>query len=122
MATVKLGHDVRRHLDAVDHQVAAQPVDHRVLHHHLDQPIATQIAFAELGTCQVLILESRHAGQYPPANRHPACHALGVDSSAVAADPPAAHSDDRRQREQNWSIGRAGRELEIASGHAPDNR
>jgi hypothetical protein len=30
----------------------------------------------------------------------PACHALGADSGAAAADPPAAHSDDRRQGEQ----------------------
>jgi hypothetical protein len=71
MPAVKLGFDVRRHLDSVDHQIRDQPVDHSVLHHHPDQTSASQVTLAELGISQVLVLEARHAGQYPPAYRQP---------------------------------------------------
>ena len=69
MPAVKLGFDVRRHFDSVDHQIADQPVDDGVLHHHPDQTGAGQIALAELGISQVLVLEARHARQYPPTYR-----------------------------------------------------
>ncbi len=62
MTPVQLGLDVRRHLDPVDHQIADQPVDHGVLHDHPDQTGASQVALAELGIRQVLVLESRHDG------------------------------------------------------------
>ena len=66
MPPVQLGLDVCRHLDPVDHEVADQPVDHGVLHHHPDHAGPSQVALAELGIGQVLVLESRHAGQYAP--------------------------------------------------------
>src|SRR5215475_1306727 len=70
MPAVKFGFDVRRHLDSVDHQVAHQPVDDGILHDHSDQTGASQVAFSEFGTGQVLVLECRHTGQYPSAYRH----------------------------------------------------
>jgi len=49
------------------HQVADQPVDDSVLHHHPDQAGASQVALAEFGISQVLVPESRHVWQYSPA-------------------------------------------------------
>jgi hypothetical protein len=66
MPPVKLGLHVRRHLDSVNHQVPDQPVDRSVLHHHPDQTGAGQVALTKFGIGQVLVLKSRHAGQYPP--------------------------------------------------------
>jgi hypothetical protein len=66
MPPVKLGVDVRRHLNPVDHQVGDQPVDDGVLHHHPDQPGASQVTLAEFGVAQVLVVESRHPRQYRP--------------------------------------------------------
>ena len=65
MPPVELGLDRRRHLDSVNHQVADQPVDDSVLHHHPDQTGPSQVALPELGISRVL--ESRHTGLYPPA-------------------------------------------------------
>src|SRR5689334_15022682 len=71
MPTVKFGFDVGHHLDSVDHQVAHQPIDDGIPHHHPDQTGISQVTFPELSTGQILVLEHRHTGQYPPAYRHP---------------------------------------------------
>src|SRR6516165_2651784 len=78
MPAVKFGFDVRHHLDSVDHQVAHQPVDDGILHHHSDQTGASQVAFSEFGIRQVLVFECRHTGQYPSAYRHPRAMAVGT--------------------------------------------
>lgn len=62
MPPVQLGLDMRRYLDPVDHQVVDQTVDHGVLHHYSDHAGSSQVALAELGIGQVLVVESRHAG------------------------------------------------------------
>ena len=49
------------HLDPVDHQVGDQAVDLGVLHHHADQAGPAEVALAELGTGQVLVIETSHA-------------------------------------------------------------
>ena len=95
MPPVQLGLDVRRHLDPVDHQVADQPVDHGVLHHHADQTGPSQVALAELGVRQILILESRHAGQYPTTYRHlPPLTNVGQRRADPDGDPIRQHSAD----------------------------
>ncbi len=58
MASVELGLDVARHLDAVDHEVGDQAVDLGVLHDHPDQPGTVEHALAELRPGQVLVHES----------------------------------------------------------------
>src|ERR1043166_1651136 len=83
MPAVKFGFDVRRHPPSVDHQVGHPPVDDGILHDHSDQTGASQVAFPELGTGQVLVLERRHTGQYPPAYRHPRAMARGMGPAAL---------------------------------------
>jgi len=68
MAPVEPGLDIRHHLDPVHHQVADQPVDDSIPHHHPDQTGASQVALPEFGLRQVLVLKSRYARQYPPAS------------------------------------------------------
>ena len=89
MPPVQLGLDVGHHFDPVDHQIADQPVDDGVLHHHPDQTGPSQVALAELGVRQVLS-SNRHAGQSASAYRH----------VPALADPGAACARSRAALDQ----------------------
>jgi hypothetical protein len=64
LSPVKLGLDVRGHLNPVDHQITDQALNDGVLHDHPDQPGTSQVTLSELGVGQVLVSESRHPRQY----------------------------------------------------------
>jgi hypothetical protein len=57
---VELGLDVRHDLDPVHHEVGDQSVYLGVLHHHADQPSPAEVALAELGASEVLVIEASH--------------------------------------------------------------
>src|SRR5450755_2636683 len=101
MPPVKLGFDVRRHFDSVDHQVADQPVDDGVLHHHPDQTSAGQIALAELGISQVLVLEARHAGQYLPTYRQQPAPDARTASRNSGSDELSRRTGSHQTRHEN---------------------
>jgi len=61
MTPVELRLDVPGDLDTVHHEVGDEPVDHGVPHDDTDQACPGQIAFAELGTVQILVDIPRHA-------------------------------------------------------------
>jgi len=65
IATVELGLHVGHHLDPVNHEVTDQPVDDSIRHYDPDEAGARQVTLPEFGVSQVLVLESRHARQYP---------------------------------------------------------
>ena len=60
MTAVELRLDVGRHLDPVDHKTGDQAVDLGALHDDADHPGTAQVAFAELRSGQVLVVEASH--------------------------------------------------------------
>jgi hypothetical protein len=87
MPAVKLSLDVGRHFHSVDHQVADQPVNDGVGHHHPDQTGTSQVALAELSVRQVLVLESSHAGSI---HRSTDISVALSQRQALDQDPPTA--------------------------------
>lgn len=63
MPVVELGLDVRHDLDPVHYEIGNQAVYLGVLHDHADQPGPAEVALAELGASEVLVIEASHANR-----------------------------------------------------------
>jgi len=87
---VELGLDVRRHLDPVHYETGNQAVYLGVLHDHADQPGPAEVALAELGASEVLVIEASHTDRLGSglvaAEWHPN-RMLGVKSAGHEGSP-----------------------------------